>query len=335
MKKQNKNYLVVSDVKEAVGVVKDIAGQLKGSPAKGIQHRKLAAAINYFRSRGYSVAQMQAEPLRSIIVYVGGYASKPIKDVISKHFWLGSDNLPLGDLGGHFHGAILPALGLARNESDLPRPAGNLSTYVQPPDGSALDSIVQSVFGAVPGFGTKLTEADLYKFAPSIMQSSQPLTFDQKVKALDQTKQIEQIQAIDSNKENREMLSTLRPVMEVGLRDAGYIPLPDLDGLAMQFYEKIVVPATGNFSTSNVLDDSITAAIITFLGGVAAKQREGVQQNAVLAKIGEYTNRIVDNVEQSLQARGQLEVGKAVTGNIGTVLMIVAAVALFAFISNE
>lgn len=324
-------------ISSTVADIKNIASQLKGKPAKGLHHRKLAAAINYFRSRGYSVAQMQAEPLRSIIVYIGGLESKPIKDIVSKHFWLGSDNLPLGDLGGHFHGAILPALGLQRDESDLPIPAGNQSVYVQPPDGSALDSIVQSVFGPVPGFGTKLTESDLYQYAPSAQTSAQPLTFDQKIKAIEQTKQLEQAgpqYVTESAKGNREMLAAVRPVMESGLRAAGYVPLPDLDGLAMQFYEKIVVPATGNMSAANTIDDSVTNAILTFIGGVAAKQREGVEQNKIFETIGRLTNQIADKVEAGIEQRANTEIGAAITGNIGMILVIVAVVVIL-MISNK
>lgn len=293
------------------GVIKSLGGY-KISP--GQHHRKLAAAINYLSSLGYSTKQMQQPPLSDYIILIGSFG-EAIKDVIKAGFFQNGNGM------------------LSKIVPNAPAPAGNRSSYSTPPDGSALDPIVRKVFPGVGGFGVKLTSDDLYRALPPQTAAEQPQSFNDKTQALIDTG-ISKIavptglsgKGID--RDDSTLLIPLLPVMNSSLRNAGFVPpANDLDGTAMLFYQKIVQPAQKNNYDADYLDDAIVNAILSFVGTLAEKQRNGeTLNNKVYDVIATGANKVADTVEQKAVETGQFKLGEFISKNI--VWIIAGALAL-------
>lgn len=285
--------------------------------AQGPQHRKVAAAIKYLNSLGYSNQQIQHAPLRDYVIAISQW-DEPIKDVVKPGFFVNG--------AGAFKKLV----------SNPPYPMGNTTTYAPPADGSGTDSIIAPVFGDVPKFGEKLTVADLERNRPNAAAASVPLSFNEKTQALIDTGISNVKPPAALQKDNVDMLIPLRPMMNDSLRAAGYIPPSDLTGTAMLFYEKIVQPAQANTYDSDFLDDAIVNSIMAFAATLAAKQREGEQlNNKVYEVIATLTNKATDTVQTKVEERAQFEVGRFISENIVMILLGVAAVFVLFFMLKK
>jgi hypothetical protein len=127
---------------------------------------------------------------------------------------------------------------------------------------------------------------------------------------------------------NVEILRPLIPVMNVGLEKVGQIPPQSLEAKAQAFYDRVVVPGSGE---TFALDEDVVEAILTFVAAKAAKTAAGEEQSDLYNKIGEATLRIESKLMEAGRTKVDQKIGGFLTSNLP--LFLIAIVALFAFAS--
>lgn len=133
--------------------------------------------------------------------------------------------------------------------------------------------------------------------------------------------------AAQVKKKNLEMLSSVRPVMEQGLRANGSVPNSDLELLSEQFYNEIVAPASSKYETDSI-DEAITNSILTFVATLVAKKQAGEPMNPVYEKIASVTQKVQEKVEQQVKTQAGNTLGNWIIENPLASALIVIVIGL-------
>lgn len=271
-------------------VSKALDGVLKGlglgQISKGIHHQKLATGIAALRSFGYSDEQIKRSPLRQVVDVMGEYPQ-----AISK----------TADNGPKYTQEIMRKAGIDFNT--LP-PDGNPTPYNRPSGPSKhWMNVLFDIYG--PGFyefGHKIQRSELANVFPPLPPAQS--TADSQAKAIAASAQevkdtgVRQTTSADISTDNIALLKPLRGIMRGALLAAGYTPPDQLEELAMQFYDYIVVPATQSTYDANYLDDSVIDSIITFIATIQNKYEQGEDLPELYKKMGKQTSEVERKLEE-------------------------------------
>lgn len=277
-----------------------------GKVTPGIVDLKLASGIKAAQSLGYSDEQIRQEPIYSVVAGVGSFPVK-ITTVVAD-----ASN-------------ILKRFA-RENGITLPPPELNAYTYVPLPGGTAAGGPTSAAIIA-PIFGEGVAELSRTRQTITSLPPANAPGMTEPVSARIQNETQKRTQEPPSNG-NVEILRPLIPVMNVGLEKVGQIPPQSLEAKAQAFYDRVVVPGSGE---TFALDEDVVEAILTFVAAKAAKTAAGEEQSDLYNKIGEATLRIESKLMEAGRTKVDQKIGGFLTSNLP--LFLIAIVALFAFAS--